>query len=89
MAAAGSRAKTPLIVGGAAAAGLAGGLAVLNRRRASRGLVERVRLAVSGRDGTIDFESIAAAANGVSSFGERIAAVASALQRASEGVDKN
>lgn len=31
-----SRAKTPLVVGGSAAAGLAGGLAVIHRRRSGK-----------------------------------------------------
>jgi hypothetical protein len=69
-----SRVEVPLIAGGAAAVGLAGGLAVINRRRgASRG------------NGTFDFDNLIAAAQRLGSFGEEIGRVATALQHATQG----
>jgi hypothetical protein len=63
----------PLIAGGAAAAGLAGGLAVINRRRAA-----------TRHRGGIDFDGIVAAAQRLGSFGEEIGRVASMIQQANE-----
>jgi len=69
-----SRAKVPLIAGGAAAAGLAGGLAVISRRRGG-----------NRRNGSLDFDNLIAAAQRFGSFGEDIGRAATAIQRAAEG----
>ena len=68
-----SRAKVPLIAGGAAAAGLAGGLAALNRRRGAR------------RNGSFDLDGMITAAQRLGSFGEEIGRAATVIQRATEG----
>ena len=74
-----------MVASGAAAAGLAGGLAILNRRRAAdRGLFEKLRDAV-GIDGSLDLEGIAAAARRLSSLGEQVDDVLTALQKAGGG----
>ena len=78
-----SRARTPLIAGGAALAGLAGGLALINRARNGSGLGRR-----SSKDGAFDLDSIASAAKRLSSFGDQVGVIASAVQGLSEGSKK-
>jgi hypothetical protein len=79
-----SRAKTPLIAGGAAIAGLAGGLAVIRRRRATEpGLIERLRDAAGG-DGALDLEAIADAARRLGSVSGQVGDVVAAMQKAGE-----
>jgi hypothetical protein len=68
------RARVPLIAGGAAAAGLAGGLAVINRRRSS-----------ARRNGSIDFDRVVEAAQRLGSFGEEIGRVATMIQQVNDG----
>jgi hypothetical protein len=68
-----SRARVPLVAGGAAAAGLAGGLAVLRRRRVA-----------SRRNGGLDLDGLLGAARRLGSFGEEIGQAAAAIQHATE-----
>jgi hypothetical protein len=68
-----SRAKVPVIAGGAAAAGLVGGLAVIRRHQGG-----------TRRNGAFDFDNIIAAAQRLGSFGEEIGRAATAIQRATE-----
>ena len=70
-----SRAKVPLLAGGAAAAGLAGGVAI-GAKRAQR----RSHLDLSSRD-------LAKAAKQVGAFGAQVGQVASELQRAREAAN--
>jgi|SRR5215208_5100721 len=64
-----SKAKAPLIAGGAAAAGLAGGLALTSERKRKR------------RGPSFDLDSATAAAKRVGSYGQQIAEVAEALEQ--------
>lgn len=81
-----SRAKTPLIAGGAAAVGLVGGMALFKRARSHEpGMVESIRAAVSGRDGTLDLDVIVEAARRIGSVGDQVAAVADAVQKSRDG----
>jgi hypothetical protein len=48
-------------------------------------VVESVRAAVSGRDGTLDLDVIAEAARRLGSFGDQVAAVADAVQATRDG----
>ena len=70
-----SKARVPLIMGGAAVAGLAGGLAVLKKRKNSRA------------DGVLDFDKLIAGAQRLGSFGEEMGQLATALQRATQSSD--
>ena len=70
------RAKVPLAVGGAAVAGIAGGLAVRNRARS-----RRRGLGLALRDGRLDLDSIAAAARRLGAFSNQVSEVAAAMQR--------
>ena len=77
VAAAASQGKTPLIVGGAAITGLAGGLVANRRLRRSR----RSRFAgFSLRDGSLDLDAVASAARRVGSLGQSVADMADAAQ---------
>jgi hypothetical protein len=69
-----SRARLPVLAGSAAAAGLAGGLAVLNRRRAG-----------ARRNGNIEFDRVLQAAQRLGSFGEEIGRVATVIQQVNQG----
>jgi hypothetical protein len=71
-----SRAKTPLIAGGVAIAGLAGGVAVKNRAGSGRRRSPGRRLA------ELDLDSVAAAARRVSTLGQQVADIATAVQAA-------
>jgi hypothetical protein len=62
-------AKVPLITGGAAVAGLAGGLAVFSRRKSGR------------RNGSLQFDKLIAGAQRLGAFGEELSQLATALQR--------
>jgi len=70
-----SRARVPLIAGGAAAAGLAGGLVVINRQR------KRTR-----RSTSLDFGQVVAAAQRLGAFGEEIGRMATVIQQTNEGL---
>ena len=70
-----SEAKVPLITGGAALAGLAGGLAVLRRRNDFRS------------NGVLDLDKLISGAQRLGSFGEEVGELAAALQRATQGSD--
>jgi hypothetical protein len=81
VAAAASKAKTPLIVGGAAIAGVAGGLVAKNRVSSSkRG--RRPRFSLPTRDGKLDLDAVASAARRVGAMGEQVGEIANALERA-------
>jgi hypothetical protein len=62
----------PLITGGAAAAGLAGGLAVIRRRANGR------------RRGGIDLDGVISGMQRLGSFGEELGQLAKAMQQATE-----
>jgi hypothetical protein len=86
-AAAATRAKTPLIFGGMAIAGIAGGVAVKNRTGAPR---PKPRRRLAGlpwpiRDEKIDLDAVAAAARRVSTLGQQVADVAVAIQATRPG----
>jgi len=67
-----SRARVPLVAGGAAAAGLAGGLAVIRRR-------ENL-----SRNRSLDFDKLISGVQRLGSFGEELAQLATAIQRAAD-----
>jgi len=75
------RAKKPLIVGGAAVAGVAGGLAV-RRRTGGRRRSPLDGLSLPMRDGKLDFDAIASGAQRISEIGQQIGELASAADRA-------
>jgi hypothetical protein len=81
-----SKAKGPLLAGGAALAGLAGGLA-LNRRNNSRSPLRRLHApslpsSVKRIDlSKIDFDKLTEAAYRVRSFGEQVGEVADAAEK--------
>jgi hypothetical protein len=68
-----SNAKVPLIAGGAAIAGLAGGLALLNRGRGG-----------SRKNGALDLDAIASAAQRLSQFGDQVSQIAGAMSEGSK-----
>jgi hypothetical protein len=72
------RAKVPLVIGGAATAGLAGGLVAIRARaaRSSRGL----GLPFPIRDGKLDFDAVESAAKRLSSLTSQIGEIAGAMQ---------
>ena len=76
------RAKTPLIVGGAAVAGVVGGLVVKRLNNGSRSSGMRLRdIPLPIRDGKLDLDAVASAAQSVGSFGQQLGDVANALKR--------
>jgi hypothetical protein len=80
IAAAARRAKVPLVIGGAATAGLAGGLAV--KARAGRSSRRRgAGLPLPLRDGKLDLEAVESAAKRLSSLTSQIGDIAGAMQR--------
>jgi hypothetical protein len=82
VAAATERAKTPLIVGGAAVAGVVGGLVVKRLNNGSRSNGMRLRdIPLPIRDGKLDLDAVASAAQSVGSFGQQLGDVANALKR--------
>jgi len=87
VATAASRAKGPLILSGAAAAGIAGAVAARNRGGSFQ-LKKRRRLggiALPKRNGKVDLDSVASAAQSVASLGQQVADVASALDKSGVG----
>jgi hypothetical protein len=97
--AAASKAKTPLMMGGAVIAGLAGGAALRDRLGNSRSAGVRQRLnglrmprpdkrLDLGKVKDIDFDKVASAAQRVGSYGRQVDEVASAVKRASEAAKK-
>jgi hypothetical protein len=70
------RAKVPLALGGAAVAGIAGGLAVRNRARSRR---RGFGLALG--DGKLDLDSLAGAAKRLGAFSNQVGEVAAAMQQ--------
>jgi hypothetical protein len=61
-------------------------MALFKRARSQRqGVVESIRAAVAGRDGTLDLDVIAEAARRLGSLGDQVAAVADAMQRSRDG----
>ena len=82
--AAGQGLKTPLIMGGAAVAGVAGGLAVRRLNSGSRsGRTRLGDISLPIRDGRLDLDGIASAAKRVGAFGEQLGNVSEALKGAS------
>jgi hypothetical protein len=99
VAAAAGKLKTPILVGGAALAGVVGGTAIRNRITStrSRGLGARLKNVSlpKPRKGVdldaltkLDFDKIAAAAERVGTYGRQIDEVAGAVRRASESAKK-
>ena len=79
MAEAAKRVKKPLAIGGGAAAGVLGGLALKHRANSSRGgAFKNLKLPMS--DGRIDPEAISAAGKRVETFGRQLNVVATALR---------
>jgi hypothetical protein len=75
------RAKTPLAIGGGAAAGVIGGLAI--RKRANgRGFggsaLKNAKLPF--RDGKLDMDAVASAAESVESFGKQVGTIGKAIR---------
>jgi hypothetical protein len=62
----------PLVAGGAAAAGLFGGLAVIRRRGNAR------------RNGSLDLDKLISGIQRLGSFGEELGQFAAAIERATE-----
>jgi hypothetical protein len=86
LAAAVERAKTPLIVGGAATAGVVGGLAIHRRNSRSRlGLNGLSGIPLPVRDGRLDLDAIAAAAHRAGSLGQQLHEIGNALEHAQKG----
>jgi hypothetical protein len=82
VATAAQRAKTPLVVGAAAAAGIAGGLVAKRLSNGSRSKGMRLSdISLPIRDGKLDLDAIASAAERVGSFGQQLGDVANALKR--------
>lgn len=80
-----SKAKLPLVAGGAAAAGAAGGLALASSRQARK---SRLTKAMMRRPKVkIDSKDMAKAAREVGNFGAQIGELATELQRARESAD--
>lgn len=81
-----SRAKVPLVAGGAALVGAAGGLAVGARSQRAKGIARTVqrrpRMKVKSRD-------MASAAKDVGAFGAQMGRLASELQSAREANSKH
>jgi len=86
-----SKAKTPLLAGGAALAGLAGGIA-MNRRNSSKNPLRKMsapslpkalkEIDLSKVDlSKVDFDKITDAAHRVRSFGEQVGEVADAAEK--------
>jgi hypothetical protein len=85
VAAVATRAKKPLIVGGAAVAGVAGGIALRHRGGAGR---RRLPFGLQMRNGNLDLSSIASGAQRVGQIGQQISELAAAADRASGGKSK-
>ncbi len=92
------KAKTPLIVGSAAIAGVAGGLAVRAQHKRSRSLAGRLGAAASKRGKAVDlnkmrknvdFDKLAETAQKVGTYGRQVGDVANAVERASKVAKKN
>jgi hypothetical protein len=81
-----SKAKTPLVAGGAALAGLAGGIA-LRSRTENRRPVKKLRTRALPRSlknmdlGKVDLDAITNAARRISSIGEQVGDVADAAEK--------
>jgi hypothetical protein len=74
------RVKTPLAVGGGAAAGIIGGLALRNRTNGSRFGSALRNVELPFRDGKLDLDAVASAAESVESFGKQAGTIATALR---------
>ena len=72
------QAKTPVIVGGTAAAALVGGLLI--RRHSRDSAVRRIPLPI--RDGKLDLAAIASAARKAGEFGQQLGDIGNAIERA-------
>ncbi|MFL5871598.1 MAG: hypothetical protein ACJ75R_10980 [Solirubrobacterales bacterium] len=95
-----SKAKTPLIVGGAAVAGVVGGAALRDRlaKNRSNGLVGKLKGIsmpsgpakpdLQGMIKKIDFDKVSSAAERVGTYGRQVDEVAGAVKRASESAKK-
>jgi hypothetical protein len=94
-----SKAKTPLLVGGAAIAGVVGGAALKDRMPGNRsnGLAKRfkgmsmpnpTKNVDLGKLTNIDFDKVASTAQKVGNYGRQVDEVASAVKRASESAKK-
>jgi hypothetical protein len=84
VAVAAERVKTPLIVGGAATAGVIGGLIVHRRSsRSGRNGFSRIHLPL--RDGKLDLSTIAAAAHKAGELGQQANELGTALDRVQRG----
>jgi hypothetical protein len=77
------RVKTPLAVGGGAAAGVLGGLVLRSRSSSRHSLFKNTEL--PWKDGKFDADAIASAAEGVESFGKQVGTIAKALKTQQNG----
>jgi hypothetical protein len=88
-----SRAKTPLIAGGAALAGLAAGAVLTDRTGKRRNFLNGISLPRPNgrlRKGiNVDPEAIASAAKRVGTFGQQVSRVATEVQKARDEVKKS
>ena len=75
-------AKVPLVLGGAAVAGVAGGLAV--KARGGRRSRRIGGLPLSLPDGKLDLEAVEAAAKRLSAFSKQVGEIAGAVQRGTD-----
>ena len=76
-----SKAKTPLIAGGAALAGAAGGILVKNRAGSSRGPLSKLPSMPSVNLSKVDLETVKSAAERVSSLSRQAADIADAAEK--------
>jgi hypothetical protein len=83
IAAAASKAKTPLIAGGAALAGVAGGLAAKRLSEGSKGpFAKAVSKSPLSGTGSLDLETLTSAGKKVGSFGQQVGDIAAAVENA-------
>jgi hypothetical protein len=76
-----SKAKTPLIAGGAALAGVVGGVALKTRTESKRPIRRPIKRLRSTQLPKVDLDAITSAARKVRSFGEQVGEVADAADR--------
>jgi hypothetical protein len=87
--------KTPLLVGGAAVAGVVGGVAVRSKTKSKRGPLSGLHMPGNGKGidldrmrKSIDFDKVASTARRVGSYGRQVGEVATAVERASTAAKK-
>ena len=85
-----SKAKTPLLAGGAALAGLAGGIALQNQNRKSKNPLKKVHAPSMPKQlkkvdlSKIDLDTFTSAGHRIRSLGEQVGAVADAAEKANK-----